>query len=71
VDNRSVRAGGPFAYAGDSGTQRDEDTPHGCVNGWLYIGHVEVDEESGCEVEVIYRVVCRRCDSSAIAGEGA
>jgi hypothetical protein len=44
-------------------TQRDEShvaIPHGCYNGWQYVGHLVVDED-GEEVEVIEQTRCRRC----------
>ena len=37
-----------------------EETPHGCFEGWIYLGFEEVDE-SGELVEIIERVPCRRC----------
>jgi hypothetical protein len=33
--------------------------PHGCYEGFVYIGHM-AEDESGEEVEVIERVPCRR-----------
>jgi inorganic pyrophosphatase len=54
-------AGDPFAYAGRG---RDRH-PHGCYDGVVYIGHLEMTEE-GEEVEVVEAVPCRRC-----AGEEA
>ena len=37
-----------------------EETPHGCYDGWHYLGF-EGEDESGAHVEVIERVFCRRC----------
>jgi hypothetical protein len=34
--------------------------PHGCISGWVYVGHLVV-EDDGDEVEVIEAVRCRRC----------
>ena len=39
--------------------------PHGCMGGYVYIGHMAVDPETGEEVEVIESVPCRRCADSA------
>ncbi len=36
-------------------------TPHGCMNGRVYIGHMVEDEETGEEVEVFESVPCHRC----------
>jgi hypothetical protein len=35
--------------------------PCGCYDGFVYIGHMAVDPETGEEVEVIESVPCRRC----------
>jgi hypothetical protein len=37
-----------------------DEAPHGCYEGFVYIGHI-VEDESGEPVEVIERVRCRRC----------
>jgi hypothetical protein len=37
-----------------------EETPHGCYDGWTYVGF-EGKDESGEHVEEIERLPCRRC----------
>jgi hypothetical protein len=37
-----------------------DETPHGCYEGWVYLGF-EVEDEDGELVERIDRVSCRRC----------
>jgi hypothetical protein len=37
-----------------------EETPHGCYEGWIYLGF-EGEDENGEHVEEIERVPCRRC----------
>ncbi len=46
--------------------------PHGCCRGYVYIGHMAVDPETGEEVEIVEAVPCRRCASerSAEASRG-
>jgi hypothetical protein len=39
----------------------EEETPHGCIDGVVYIGHMVEDSETGDEVEVVEAVPCRRC----------
>ncbi len=39
-------------------------TPHGCMNGLVFIGHMAVDPETGEEAEVVEAVPCRRCADS-------
>jgi hypothetical protein len=41
-------------------TASEEQTPHGCIAGVVYIGHLVADEH-GEEVEVIEAVPCKRC----------
>jgi hypothetical protein len=38
----------------------EEETPHGCYDGWVYMGF-EVEGEHGEPVERTERVPCRRC----------
>ncbi len=38
----------------------DQETPHGCYEGWVYLGF-EGEDENGEHVEAIERVPCRRC----------
>lgn len=37
--------------------------PHGCYSGLVYIGHLDVDPETGDEIEIVEAVPCRRCSS--------
>jgi hypothetical protein len=41
----------------------EEETPHRCYGGWVYLGHL-VEGEDGEEVEVVEAVPCRRCSDS-------
>ncbi len=38
-----------------------EETPHGCIDGWVYLGF-EGEDKNGEHVEEIERVPCRRCN---------
>ena len=53
-----VAAGDPFIAA--ASRTRDEDRPHGCIDGWVYFGF-EGEDENGEHVEKIERMPCRRC----------
>ena len=57
-----IRAGDPF-YA--FGTVNGAESPHGCLQGVVYIGHMVEDPEPGEAVEVIDSVPCRKCDPSS------
>jgi hypothetical protein len=44
-----------------AGLERLEETPHGCYDGWVYMGYEGVDEDGELvEIETV-RVPCRRC----------
>lgn len=38
-----------------------QDRPHACHSGWVTIGQIVVDDETGEEVEEFALVVCMRC----------
>ena len=40
-----------------------EETPHGCYEGWVYLGF-EGEDQDGEHVEEIERVPCRRCSET-------
>ena len=41
----------------------DEETPHACMGGWVFLGFGDEDEK-GEPVEVLERVPCRRCHAA-------
>ena len=43
----------------------DQDHPHACLNGYVYLGYTVLDEETGEEVEMVERLPCRRCAEEA------
>ncbi len=62
MDDTSVHDHDDTVEAHYSGLERLEaphGTPHGCMNGLVFIGHMI--EEDGEEVEVFESVPCRRC----------
>jgi hypothetical protein len=52
-------------YSGLERLEAPHGTPHGCYGGYVYIGHMAVDPETGEEVEVFESVPCRRCAPNA------
>ena len=46
-------------------TTEDQDHPHACLNGYIYLGYTAFDEEMGEEVERIETLPCRRCAEEA------
>jgi hypothetical protein len=59
VDTRESSA--PHAYP----STEDQDHPHACLNGYIYLGYTAVDEETGEEVERVEALPCRRCAKEA------
>jgi hypothetical protein len=60
VDKHTIPpAGDPFA-----GAHHDQDHPHACNDGWITIGQLVVDPETGEEVEEFALFLCRRCADS-------
>jgi hypothetical protein len=39
----------------------DQEHPHACIDGWVYLGELVEDPETGGELEVYTVVRCRRC----------
>jgi hypothetical protein len=39
----------------------EQDHPHACLNGYVYLGYTAFDEETGEEVERVEALPCRRC----------
>jgi len=39
----------------------DEETPHGCYDGWVFLGYEGVDEDGELVEVETERVPCRRC----------
>jgi hypothetical protein len=45
----------------------NQDHPHMCLNGYVYLGYTVLDEEAGEEVERVEALPCRRCAEEARA----
>jgi len=39
----------------------EQDHPHACLDGYVYLGYTAVDEETGEELERLEALPCRRC----------
>jgi hypothetical protein len=57
-------AGDPFYAAPPRPSEGADEAPHGCYDGWVYLGYEGIDE-NGEEVEVIELVPCQRCAECA------
>jgi len=45
-------------------TTEDQDHPHACLNGYVYLGYTALDED-GEEVERVEALPCPRCAEEA------
>jgi hypothetical protein len=52
-----VLAGDPFAAAAHD----QDESPHACNDGWVTIGQIVVDPETGEEKEEYALYLCRKC----------
>ena len=43
----------------------EQDHPHACLNGFVYLGYTALNEETGEEVERVEALPCRRCAEEA------
>jgi hypothetical protein len=51
----------PHAHPSTEDHDRQDERPHACIDGWVFVGHM-VEGEDGGEVEVLEAVVCRYCN---------
>jgi len=64
VDEHTISpAGDPFTGAPHHDDQ--DERPHACNDGWVTIGQIMVDSETGEEIEEFALYLCRRCASEA------
>jgi hypothetical protein len=54
-------AGDPFPAAAHNDDQ--DERPHACNDGWITLGQLVVDPETGEEVEEFALYLCRRCNA--------
>jgi len=61
VDEHTISpAGDPF-HAAPHG---DQDHPHACNDGWVTLGQIVIDPDTGEETEEFALYLCRRCANS-------
>ena len=55
----------PPAYDPFHAASHDQDHPHVCLDGYVFLEYTAFDEESGKEVERVEALPCRRCAKEA------
>ncbi len=63
MDEVRIPPAGDGFYA--KGLHDDQDHPHACMDGLVFLTYTLFDEEVGDEVERIEAVPCRRCAGEA------
>jgi len=64
VDTKRIPpAGDPFTV--ETPLDDHDERPHGCNDGWVTIGQIVIDPETGEETEEYALYLCRRCVSEA------
>ena len=48
-------------HAHPSTEDQDQDHPHACNDGWVTIGQIVVDPDTGEETEEFAQYLCRKC----------
>ena len=61
MDTKRIPVSGDPSYAA---APVDQDHPHACLDGYVYLGYTAFEEETGDEVERIEALPCRRCSRS-------
>jgi hypothetical protein len=57
-----------LAHSGHQLRPDTDETPHACMDGWVFLGF-EGEDENGEHVELVERVPCRRCNHDVVADE--
>ena len=57
----TTESSAPYAHQ----STEDQDHPHACLNGYVYLGYTAIDGETGEEVERLEALPCRRCAEEA------
>src|SRR5829696_5970598 len=59
VDRRESSA--PYAHPSTEEQNHPDEAPHACNDGWVTIGQIALDPETGEEVEEYAFYLCRKC----------
>jgi hypothetical protein len=63
VDIKRIPSVGDLFTAAPHHEDQDEH-PHACIDGWVAIGQIALDPETGEEIEEFALYLCRRCADS-------
>jgi hypothetical protein len=61
VDTRESSA--PHAHPSTEDHDHQDEAPHACNDGWVTIGQIAIDPETGEETEEYALYLCRRCNA--------
>jgi hypothetical protein len=57
------KSSAPHAHPSAEDEDQDQDHPHACNDGWVTIGQIVIDPETGEDVEEYALYLCRRCNA--------
>ena len=67
----TTESSAPHAHPSTEDHDHQDERPHACNEGWVTIGQIAVDPETGEEVEEFALYLCRRCaDDKKSGGPG-
>jgi len=49
------------AHSSTEDHDHQDERPHACIDGWVTIGQIALDPETGEETEEFAMYICRRC----------
>ena len=59
----TTESSAPYAHPSPEAQNHQDEVPHACNDGWVTIGQIVVDPETGEEVEEYALYLCRRCNA--------
>jgi len=59
----TLESSAPHAHPSIEEQNQPDEAPHVCNDGWVTIGHIVADPETGEEVEEYALYLCRRCNA--------
>ena len=59
------KSSAPHAHLATEEHNHQDERPHACNDGWITLGQIVVDDETGEETEEFALYLCRRCTDNA------
>ena len=59
----AIKDSAPHAHPSSKDQDHQDERPHACNDGWVTLGQIVVDPETGEETEEFAMYLCRRCNA--------